>query len=518
MDGLQKNEARAETGFGMAGTEKGRIDMIFPFHNQRFITCAPTPFMGGILILNFGGQFCHLIARRVRELGAKAEILPFGAPAKEIAGKKPAGIVFSGGPSSVYDKGSPHPDKKIYSLGIPVLGICYGMQLMAHDLGGTVELGKEREFGSKQIRIVDSKCGLFGGLQGRQTVWYSHGDKVTGLPKGFSKSAESGGILAGMCDEKRKFYAIQFHPEVAHTGHGREILENFVFGICRAEKGFDPKDRAKELIEKYRRELKGENVLMAVSGGVDSFVAATLLHRAIGDGLFLVFVDHGLLREGEAEEVRERIKSIGVKAGNFAFIDASRRFVGKLDGVSDPEEKRRIIGHEFIAVFEEHARNLSKKVKISYLGKGTIYPDRVESAGVPGKATDKIKSHHNLALPQKMGLRLVEPLAELYKDEVRAVGKSLGISDGILWRHPFPGPGLAVRILGEVDGEKIALVRKADKIFTGELERCCHYSKTWQAFAALLPVKAVGVKGDARSYEYIISLRAVDSVDGMTAD
>jgi GMP synthase (glutamine-hydrolysing) len=472
-----------------------------------------------ILVLNFGGQFCHLIARRVRELGVKSEIIPFDTPAEKIKALRPEGIILSGGPSSVYEKGSPHPDRRIFSLGVPVLGICYGMQLLASELGGKVEPGKVREFGRQAVTITDQKCELFDGLKPEQAVWFSHGDRVTKMPSGFRECASSAeGILAGMQDARRRFYGIQFHPEVAHTEKGSEILSNFVFKACKARKDYDPKARAQALISLYRKEIGHNRVLMAVSGGVDSFVAATLLHKAIGDSLYLIFVDHGLLRENEAQEVHNSLKAIGFSEKNYTAVDASKRFLSTLKGVADPEEKRRIVGHEFIKVFEEHAMRLGKKVGITYLAQGTIYPDRVESAGVSSKATDKIKSHHNLTLPEKMNLKIIEPLADFYKDEVREIGKSLGVPQSVLSRHPFPGPGLSVRVLGEIDQHKLGLLRKADAIFVQELRESGYYDKVWQAFAALLPVKAVGVKGDARTYEYIISLRSVNSIDGMTAD
>ncbi len=472
-----------------------------------------------ILVLNFGGQFCHLIARRIRELGVKSEIIPFDLPIDQIKAMKPEGIILSGGPSSVYEKESPHPDHKVFSLGVPILGICYGMQLLAFELGGKVEPGKVREFGRQKISITDPKCELFEGLDREQTVWFSHGDRVTKLPAGFVESASSAdGILAGMYDHRRNFFAIQFHPEVAHTEKGTEVLSNFAFKACKARKDYDPKARGQALIGFYKKEIGQKKVLMAVSGGVDSFVAATLLHKAIEDNLYLIFVDHGLLRENEAEEVEKSLKAIGFNENNYKLVNASRQFLSKLKGVSDPEEKRKIVGHEFIAVFEEHALKLGKEVGITYLAQGTIYPDRVESAGISSKATDKIKSHHNLTLPEKMNLKIIEPLAEFYKDEVREIGKSLGVPQSVLSRHPFPGPGLCVRVLGEIDPQKLELLRKADAIFIQELKESGYYDKVWQAFAALLPVKAVGVKGDARCYEYIVALRAVNSIDGMTAD
>ncbi len=473
-----------------------------------------------ILVLNFGGQYCHLIARRVRELGVKSEILPFDAPAKDIVAKQPTGIIYSGGPASVYDPGAPHSDPKILSLGIPVLGICYGHQLMALQTGGKVEKGKTKEYGSSKIMVnaegTDSK--LFSGMGHVQKVWLSHGDFVASVGKGFTTTAQSSdGITACVEDAKRKLYGVQFHPEVVHTVNGQKMLENFVFNICRAQKDWFPEKLEKQIENEVKELVGGEKVLMGVSGGVDSTVAAAIIHRSVGKNLYCVFIDHGLLRKNEAQEVKQTFEK-KLKFENFLMVDASTEFLNALKGVTDPEEKRKIIGHKFIEVFERESEKLAKKAgKIGFLGQGTIYPDRIESAE-PSKTASKIKSHHNLTLPEKMNLRLVEPLKELYKDEVRQVGKRIGIPEELVKRHPFPGPGLGIRILGEITDERLRILRDADAIFIDELKTSGQYDKIWQAFAALLPVKTVGVMGDSRTYEYAIALRAVTSVDGMTAD
>lgn len=468
-----------------------------------------------IVVLNFGSQFAHLIARRVRDLGVKAEILPFDAPAAVIASHNPAGIILSGGPASVLERGSPCPDKKIFSLDIPMLGICYGHQLMGQMLGGKVIPGKAREFGKEHLTLKDRR-GLFAGLTRKEIVWFSHGDQVARLPKGFSRTASTAHCLnAGFADEKRKFFGIQFHPEVTHTVHGRRILENFVFRISRAPKNWEIRSVARRIIEEIREEVGDEHVLVGISGGVDSLVAATLIHKAIGNRLHAVFVDHGLLRKGEVDQVAIYLRKHGFK--KLHVIDASKKFLGRLSGVSDPEKKRKIIGHTFIEVFEGAVKKELKKHSVGYLAQGTIYPDRIESAAT-GKAAAKIKSHHNLTLPEKLGFKILEPIKDLYKDEVRKVGATLGLPHELLWRHPFPGPGLAIRIVGEVTPERLEVLREADAVYIEELKRAGEYEKIWQAFAALLPVKVVGVMGDARTYEYVIALRAVDSVDGMSAD
>ncbi len=467
-----------------------------------------------IVVLNFGGQFAHLIARRVRDLGVKAEILHGDAGIREIQAYNPAGIIMSGSPHSVLEKG-PLPDKKIFELEVPVLGICYGHQAMAHILpGGKVSPGREREFG-KEILSVKNKGKLFKGLASKEVVWFSHGDQVSVLPKGFTVLASTKSCkYAGFSYEKGNFYGIQFHPEVTHTLSGRKILSNFLFGICRAKKDWNMKSVPLAIIKEIRETVGEKHVVVGISGGVDSLVAATLLHKAIGKRLHAVFVDHGLLRKGEVESVS---KALRARKFDLHVIDASSTFLARLKGVTDPEEKRKVIGHTFIEVFEKALERELKKHPVAFLAQGTIYPDRIESAAV-GKHADKIKSHHNLTLPEKMKLKVVEPVRDLYKDEVRRVGERLGIPKEMVWRHPFPGPGLAIRIVGEVTEERLKILREADAVYMEELMRAKEYAKIWQAFAVLLPLKSVGVMGDGRTYDYMVSLRAVDSVDGMTAD
>jgi GMP synthase (glutamine-hydrolysing) len=467
-----------------------------------------------IVVLNFGGQFAHLIARRVRDLGVKAEILHGDATLEEIKVLHPVGIILSGSPHSVIEKG-PLPDAGIFTLGIPVLGICYGHQIMAHLLGGKVENKENKEFG-KELVSIKKKTGLFKGLLTKETVWFSHGDQATKLPKGFSQVASTKSCAyAGFADEKRRFFGIQFHPEVTHTVHGKKILSNFIFGICKAKKNWEMKSVAASIIAGLKKEIGDGHVVVGISGGVDSLVAATLLYKAIGNRLHAVFVDTGLLRKGEVESVSKSLRGEGFK--NLHVIRAEEMFLLRLAGVSDPEEKRKIIGHSFIEVFEKTLKEELKEYPIAYLAQGTIYPDRIESAS-NSKHASKIKSHHNLTLPERMKLKIIEPVKDLYKDEVRRVGESLGIPHNLVWRHPFPGPGLAVRIVGEITRERLGILREADAVFIEELQRTGEYEKIWQAFAALLPLKVVGVMGDARTYEYIIALRAVDSVDGMSAD
>lgn len=468
-----------------------------------------------VIILNFGSQFVHLIARRVRDLGVKAEILPFDTPASEIQKHDPVGIILSGGPTSVLEKNSPRPDKEIFKLGIPVLGICYGHQVMAHILGGIVTKGKHREFG-KETLYVKSRKDIFENLASEETVWFSHGDQVSTLPKGFKGTASTLGCkYAAFADPKNDFYGIQFHPEVTHTQHGEKLLKNFLSSICKAKKNWKISSVTETIITEIKDEVGDKHVVVGISGGVDSLVAATLIHRAIGNRLHAVFVDTGLLRRGEVKQVASYLRKHGFK--QLHVVDASRLFLKRLKGISDPEQKRTIIGHSFIEVFERAIKNELKKHSIAYLAQGTIYPDRIESAST-SKTTAKIKSHHNLALPEKMGFKILEPIKDLYKDEVRRVGLTLGLPRELLWRHPFPGPGLAVRVVGEVTKEKLEILRAVDAIFIEELKKAGEYEKIWMAFAALFSLKAVGVMGDARTYEYIIALRAVDSVDTMSAD
>ncbi|HLD19043.1 MAG TPA: glutamine-hydrolyzing GMP synthase, partial [Candidatus Nanoarchaeia archaeon] len=400
---------------------------------------------------------------------------------------------------------------------IPILGICYGEQLIAKYAGGTVLAGKLKEFGKKEL-VVRKTGRLLKNLSKKEQVWMSHGDLVTELPKDFEiLGATDSCPIAAFENENRKLYGIQFHAEVVHTLSGTQILKNFVFDICRAKKDWEIRDLPKKLIREIKKEVRNNAVIMGVSGGVDSTVAATLLHKAIGNKLFCVFVDHGLIRKNELEEVKEFFEK-RLNFRHFFVVDASGIFLEKLKGVTDPEHKRKIIGHTFIEVFETKVLELEKKHKdIKFLGQGTIYPDRIESAE-PSKYASKIKSHHNITLPDKMKLKVIEPLKEFYKDEVRKLGKELKINDEILNRHPFPGPGLSIRILGEITEERLKILKEADYIFIQELKNSGYYDKTWQAFAALIPVKTVGVMGDARTYEYVISLRAVTSIDAMTAD
>ena len=470
-----------------------------------------------IIVLNFGAQYVHLIARRIRDMGVYSEILPCDISLKEIGKLKPDGIILSGGPASVYEHNAPTMDRKILGLGIPILGICYGLQLIGKFVNGEVLAGKLKEFGKKELHVKKNGK-LLKGLSKKEQVWMSHGDLVAKLPKDFEVLASTDACqIAAFENNERKIYGIQFHAEVAHTPKGNEILKNFVFGICKAKKDWHIKNVSKKLVKEIKKEIGKNSAIMGVSGGVDSTVAATLMHKAIGTRLYCVFIDHGFIRKNEAEEVKNFFEK-KLKFNHFYFVGASKVFLEKLGGVTDPEEKRKIIGHTFIEVFESKVIELEKKhPMIKFLGQGTIYPDRIESAQ-PTKYASKIKSHHNITLPEKMKLKVIEPLKEFYKDEVRKLGKELKIPAEILNRHPFPGPGLAIRILGEVTEERLKILREADYIFIEELKKSGNYNMTWQAFAALLPVKAVGVMGDARTYEYILSLRAVTSVDAMTAD
>ena len=468
-----------------------------------------------ILVLDFGSQYTQLIARRVRENSVYSEIFPYNAPFEKILDFKPKGIILSGGPSSVYSKGSPIPDIKIFDIGIPILGICYGMQLMAHLLGGRVAKAAKREYGRAELAI-DDDSDLFKGISPnlQAVVWMSHGDRIEKYPKGFIPIAHTeNSPVAAMADKKRNFYALQFHPEVVHTEKGREIIKNFIFNIC----GSKPTWTMKSFIETAKHEIKekvgNQRVVCGISGGVDSSVTAVLVHEAIGDALTCIFVDNGVLRHDEAKKVELMLKkSFHMK---IKYVDASERFLKKLKGVKDPERKRKIIGNEFIRVFEDEA----KKIKnVSFLAQGTLYPDVIESTSFKGPSAT-IKSHHNVGgLLKKMKLKLIEPLRELFKDEVRVLGHELGMPDETINRHPFPGPGLAIRCISDVTKERLAILRKADVIVLDEIKKAGLYGKIWQAFAVLLPVKSVGVMGDERTYDNVIAVRAVTSVDGMTAD
>jgi GMP synthase (glutamine-hydrolysing) len=473
----------------------------------------------GIVVLDFGGQYTQLIARRIREQQVFSAILPCTASLAEIQAQEPVGIVLSGGPSSVYDQDAPVCDPKLLDLGVPVLGICYGMQWLAHSLGGKVERAERREYGRATLEIVqDSK--LFSGVKGQLNVWNSHGDHVVGLPTGFQVTARTNNAIAGVENPVSKFYGVEFHPEVNHTERGTDILRNFVFEICGAKQNWNRAGFIAETVAAIRKQSEGARAICALSGGVDSTVAAALVHRAIGDRLTNVFVDTGLLRRDEFRDtlamLRDRLSL------NVIGVDASERFLGKLAGVSDPEQKRKIIGNEFIEVFAEEQRKLlagaQKGLPVKFLVQGTLYPDVIESVSVKGPSA-VIKSHHNVGgLPKDMPFALIEPLRDLFKDEVRQIGRELGLPEEVLVKQPFPGPGLAVRLLGAVSRPKLETLRGADAIVVEEIRRAGLYEKTWQAFAVLLPVQSVGVMGDGRTYADTIAVRVVDSLDAMTAD
>ncbi len=479
-----------------------------------------------ILILDFGSQYTQVIARRIRELQVYSEIARFDVAAVEIAKLSPNGIILSGGPASVYDNGAPHPDPKIFSLGIPVLGICYGMQLMAHHLGGQVEYSARREYGPGMLHVTNGSL-LLEGIGEQIDIWSSHGDKLTALPAGFRSAARSeNSDLAVIEDPKRKLYALQFHPEVSHTPRGKEILQNFVYHICRCSMDWTMGSFIEEACERIRRQVGDEKVVLGLSGGVDSSVTAALLHKAIGDQLTCIFVNNGLLRARE-EEIVQRVFGENFHV-RLKYLDASERFLHALNGITDPEQKRKIIGNEFIQVFQHATEELlaqdrqggsHKHRGYKFLAQGTLYPDVIESVSIEGNPSQVIKSHHNVGgLPEKMHFELVEPVRQLFKDEVRQLGLQLGLPKEIVHRQPFPGPGLAVRVLGEVTPERLSILREADTIVQSEMEASDWYYRVWQSFAVMLPVRSVGVMGDQRTYENTVVLRIVESQDGMTAD
>lgn len=467
-------------------------------------------------MLDFGGQYTQLIARRIREQQVFSAILPCTASIEQIRKFEPAGIVLSGGPNSVYDAGAPPCDTRVLSLGVPVLGICYGLQWMTHVLGGRVERADRREYGRAELVVKDGSA-LFAGLPHKLRIWNSHGDHVRALPAGFHVTGETGNAVSAAEDPARKLYAVQFHPEVRHTDCGSEILRNFVFDICHAQPLWSGSAFIAETVESIRKQVGDFRAICALSGGVDSAVAAVLVHRAIGDRLTNVFVDNGLLRKNEFRETLELLRDrMGLQVMG---VDAAKRFLDRLKGVTDPEDKRKRIGAEFIAVFDEQARQLATGPnRAGFLVQGTLYPDVIESVAVRGPS-QTIKTHHNVGgLPKDLPFALIEPLRELFKDEVRSIGRELGLPEEMLTKHPFPGPGLAVRLLGEVTEERLAPLRDADAIVVEEIRRAGLYEKVWQAFAVLLPVRSVGVMGDERSYGYTIVVRVVDSEDAMTAD
>jgi GMP synthase (glutamine-hydrolysing) len=500
MEGAAKREPIRELGGAMTETERG-----------------------GVVVLDFGGQYTQLIARRIREQQVFSAILPCTSSLEEIRKLEPVGLVLSGGPSSVYDADAPKCDPKILTMGLPVLGICYGMQWITHALGGKVERAERREYGSAQL-IIENGHGngeslLFAGAPPSLRVWNSHGDHVQVLPPGFRTVGKTENAVAAVEDPERKIYAVEFHPEVRHTQQGTEILRNFLFRVCKAERKWSGAAFIEETTEAIRKKVGTSRAICALSGGVDSTVAAVLVHRAMGDRLTNIFVDTGMLRKNEFEQTLQMLRErLGL---HVIGVDASGRFLEQLKGVTDPEEKRRRIGREFIAVFSEEARKLQggeAHGEIGYLVQGTLYPDVIESVSVKGPSAT-IKTHHNVGgLPENMPFALIEPLRDLFKDEVRRIGKNLGLPVEILLKHPFPGPGLAVRLLGEVTRDHLKTLREADAIVVEEIRRAGLYDKVWQAFAVLLPVRSVGVMGDGRTYGLTVAVRVVESEDAMTAD
>ncbi|MEJ2156940.1 MAG: glutamine-hydrolyzing GMP synthase [Desulfobacteraceae bacterium] len=467
-----------------------------------------------ILIIDFGSQFNQLIARRVRECRVYCQIEPPSIAVSRIRDLNPEGIILSGGPSSIYEKNSPRVDEGIFDLGIPILGICYGMQFMVDAMGGGVKQAQKREYGFAELHIKRSS-GILVGVDKRSQVWMSHGDSITQLPKGFVTTAVTDNTpVAAMADTRRRFYGLQFHPEVEHSIKGKEILHNFLYKICKCKRSWTMKSFARETIEEIRENVGDRKVILGLSGGVDSSVTALLIHRAIGRNLTCIFVDNGLLRKNEAQKLKETFKQ-HLKI-NIRFVRASRLFLTALKDVTDPEKKRKIIGKIFMDVFEAEARKIKGA---DYLAQGTLYPDIIESRSAFGGPTSVIKSHHNVGgLPKRMKLKLVEPLQFLFKDEVRKLGRQLGLNDDLIWRQPFPGPGLAIRVIGAITVKRLSVLREVDAVLLEEIKAAGYYKKLWQSFAVLLPLKSVGIMGDSRTYENIVAIRAVTSKDAMTAD
>lgn len=467
-----------------------------------------------VLILDFGSQYTQLIARRVRENKVFSRIIPYNTPAKEIAEMAPKGLILSGGPASVTQKKSPYPDKGIFKLNIPILGICYGMQAIAEMLGGRVKHTRGREFGKTEL-FIDDNHDIFSHLPGNLTCWASHGDHLTKLPPGFRVSAHTlNAPIAAISNRNKKIYGVQFHPEVTHTDRGNQILANFLFKSCGCLSRWTMQSFIKESIENIKKTVGKDKVVLGLSGGVDSSVAALLLHKAIGRNSRCIFINNGLLRKDEQEQIRKIFRDTFHL--NLDYKEATKRFLIRLKGVTDPEEKRKIIGDEFVKIFEEEA---DKFKGAKFLGQGTLYPDVIESISPTGAPSSRIKSHHNVGgLPAVMKLKLIEPLRDLFKDEVRAIGREMGLPEAVIQRQPFPGPGLAIRIIGEVTEERLEVLREVDRRVLDEIRGAGLYEQIWQSFAVLLPIKSVGVMGDERTYENVVALRCVTSLDGMTAD
>jgi GMP synthase (glutamine-hydrolysing) len=467
-----------------------------------------------ILIIDFGSQYNQLIARRVREFHVYCQIDPPDVDLDYIKNLKPKGIILSGGPSSIYEKNSPKCDETIFDLGIPVLGICYGMQFMVSVLGGAVKRARKREYGFAELKIK-KQAGLFKGVEEKTNTWMSHGDSTARLPGGFRITASTENTrIAATVHPKKNLYGLQFHPEVQHTSRGKTMLRNFLFDVCDCKRTWTMKSFAQDSISQIRKSVGNKKVILGLSGGVDSSVAAILIHRAVGENLTCIFVDNGLLRKDEAEKLKKTLKQhLEI---NIRFVSAKTKFLKALSKITDPEKKRKIIGKIFMDVFEAQARKIKD---VEFLAQGTLYPDIIESQSAFGGPTSVIKSHHNVGgLPKKMKLKLVEPLKYLFKDEVRLLGKELGLNQDLIWRQPFPGPGLAIRIIGEINKSRLSLLRKVDDILLDEIRNSGYYKKLWQSFAVLLPIKSVGVMGDKRTYENIVAIRAVTSKDAMTAD
>ena len=467
-----------------------------------------------ILIIDFGTQYNQLIARRVRENRVYCQIEPPNITSDRVKDLQPEGIILSGGPASIYEKGSPKTDAAIFDLNIPVLGICYGMQFMIHALGGTVKKAERREYGFAQLRVAKS-AGLLKGVNTRTNCWMSHGDSIEKLPHGFKTTASTANTkIAAVVNRNKDLYGVQFHPEVKHTPQGKIIIRNFLFDICHCARSWTMKSFAADAIHQIKNQANNQKVILGLSGGVDSSVTAVLIHKAIGNNLTCICVDNGLLRKNEINNLKTSFKQ-HLKI-NIRFVNAGKKFLTALDGVTDPEKKRKIIGHVFMDVFEAQARKIQGA---EFLAQGTLYPDVIESVSAFGGPTSVIKSHHNVGgLPKKMKLKLIEPLKYLFKDEVRLLGKELGLPEGLIWRQPFPGPGLAIRIIGEITRRRLTIIREVDDLLLEEIKNGGYYKKLWQSFAVLLPIKSVGVMGDLRTYENIVAIRAVTSKDAMTAD